>query len=163
MMSANSLTHTTICRYPDPGRAASRLGASLLAIGHGAAIIGCQGVVRNLPYGGGLRWQFELTKPGELERIIAICDAQHLTYDVVAEEAGIAFSNASTRSVSQPASHKDARVVGSTLWPLSPERLLVTHDVDEPDLGQRSLWVSTVSSCPRSLLQQRRIHVNSVP
>jgi hypothetical protein len=63
-----------------------------LAIRHGDALIGLQRAsAANPAYSQGLRWQFELTEVGELEKIIAICDAHQLDYDVVTEEGGDRF------------------------------------------------------------------------
>jgi catechol 2,3-dioxygenase-like lactoylglutathione lyase family enzyme len=63
-----------------------------LAIRQGDAIIGLQRASsEHPPYSEGLRWQFELTEAGQLEQIIAICEAHKLDFDVVSEEGGDRF------------------------------------------------------------------------
>ena len=64
-----------------------------LAIQHGEAIIGLQRASPGQPaYAHGLRWQFELDTPGQVEEIIAICRTHDLEHEVVTERGGDRFS-----------------------------------------------------------------------
>jgi hypothetical protein len=79
-----------------------------LAVRHGDAIIGLQRAsVENPPYAGGLRWQFELTEPGELDQMIALCEAYELEHEVELEVGGDRFRRR-LLSVRSPA--------GVTVW-----------------------------------------------
>jgi hypothetical protein len=52
-----------------------------LAIRHGEAIIGLQRATPDNPaYSAGLRWQFELDEPGQIEDIIRVCRTHDLDH-----------------------------------------------------------------------------------
>jgi hypothetical protein len=72
-----------------------------LAIRHGQAVIGLQKAgVDNPAYSEGLRWQFELDMPGQLEEIIRVCREHDLRHEVVREEGGERFRRRIVRVVS---------------------------------------------------------------
>ena len=63
-----------------------------LAIRHGDAIIGLQRASAGQPgYSGGLRWQFELDSPGQLDELIEVCRVHTLDHDVIIERGGDRF------------------------------------------------------------------------
>ena len=63
-----------------------------LAIRHGEAIIGLQRASPEQPaYSDGLRWQFELETPDQVDEIIATCRAHGLEHEVVTEQGGDRF------------------------------------------------------------------------
>jgi hypothetical protein len=63
-----------------------------LAIAHGEAIIGLQRASPGQPaYTEGLRWQFELDTPDQIDEIIASCHAHGLEHNVVTERGGDRF------------------------------------------------------------------------
>lgn len=63
-----------------------------LAIRHGSAVFGLQRASADQPsYSEGLRWQFELERPGQIDEVIAVCRAQGLDHEVVTERGGERF------------------------------------------------------------------------
>jgi hypothetical protein len=79
-----------------------------LAIQHGEAIIGLQRASEdNVSYSGGLRWQFELDQPNQIEEVIRVCREHELDYEVVRERGGDRFARQIVR-VSSPG--------GVTVW-----------------------------------------------
>lgn len=63
-----------------------------LAIRHGDAIIGLQRASAEQPvYSEGLRWQFELDSPGQLDELIEVCRVHTLDHDVIIERGGDRF------------------------------------------------------------------------
>lgn len=63
-----------------------------LAIRHGEAVIGLQCASADNPsYSSGLRWQFEVDDPGQIEEIIKVCRAHDLQHEVSDERGGERF------------------------------------------------------------------------
>jgi hypothetical protein len=72
-----------------------------LAIQHGEAIIGLQKASEeNAPYSGGLRWQFELDGPNDIDDVIQACREHDLDHEVVNERGGDRFARRIVRVVS---------------------------------------------------------------
>jgi hypothetical protein len=63
-----------------------------LALQHGEAIIGLQRESEDHPkYREGLRWQFELETPEQIDSIISVCRTHALEHEVVTESGGSRF------------------------------------------------------------------------
>jgi hypothetical protein len=72
-----------------------------LAIRHGEAVIGLQRAsADNASYSGGLRWQFELDEPGQIEAVMGVCRAEELEHEVVSERGGDRFARSIVRVIS---------------------------------------------------------------
>jgi hypothetical protein len=72
-----------------------------LAIRHGEAIIGLQRATPDNPaYSAGLRWQFELDEPGQIEDIIRVCRTHDLDHRVIDERGGDRFARRIVRVTS---------------------------------------------------------------
>jgi hypothetical protein len=75
--------------------------SGFLAIRHGEAVIGLQQAsADNESYSGGLRWQFALDEPGQIEMVIGACRAHQLDHEVVTESGGDRFVSRLVRVVS---------------------------------------------------------------
>jgi hypothetical protein len=63
-----------------------------LAVRHGEAVIGLQRASPGQPaYTHGLRWQFELATPQEVDQVIATCRTHGLVHEVATERGGDRF------------------------------------------------------------------------
>jgi catechol 2,3-dioxygenase-like lactoylglutathione lyase family enzyme len=63
-----------------------------VAIRHGQALVGLQRASTDQPpYGGGLRWQFEVESTAELDHILDACKENGLQYQLEVEEGGDRF------------------------------------------------------------------------
>jgi catechol 2,3-dioxygenase-like lactoylglutathione lyase family enzyme len=90
-----------------------------VAIRHGSAIIGLQKASNDhAAYATGLRWQFEVDRIDDIDRIISICLANGLEYEVIVEEGGERFRSRSV-TVRSPA--------GITVWFEGP------NEADSPE------------------------------